>query len=169
MSFNFTIVYKSINWNFSNDEVIYNGMKYLHFFLSFWIITSREKYISFFCARVSYSTYYGNEIIKSILKTQNQAWNKVSSFNIVAFIEGGNRTGSVLKAGFHFGLDCGLWAICPVSMKTTYQLENQAPGRKSPRALYHLKEYPNYLCNQIHTFYYAYWGMTTSLLITVHC
>ena len=54
--------------------------------------------------------------------------------------EGGNRTGSILKAGFHLGPDCGLWAtvsaVCPVSMKTTYQLENQAHGRKSPRALH---------------------------------
>ena len=63
--------------------------------------------------------------------------------------EGGNRTGSILKAGLHLGPDCGLWAICPVSMETTYQLENQAPGRKSPRALHRLKEYPNYLCNRI--------------------
>ena len=37
----------------------------------------------------------------------------------------------------------------PVSMETTHQLENQAPGRKSPRALRCLKEYPNYLCNRI--------------------
>ena len=63
-------------------------------------------------------------------------------------IEGGNRTGSVLKAGLHLGLDCGLWAICPVSMETTHQLENW-PGRKSPKALHCLKEYPNYLCNRI--------------------
>ena len=42
-------------------------------------------------------------------------------------IEGGNRTGSLLKAGLHLGPDSGLWAICPVSMETTYQLENQAP------------------------------------------
>ena len=63
--------------------------------------------------------------------------------------EGGNRTSSILKAGLHLGPDCGLWAICPVSMETVYQLENQAPGRKSPRALHHLKEYPNYLCNRI--------------------
>ena len=45
-----------------------------------------------------------------------------------------DRTGSILKAGHHLGPDCGLWAICPVSMETTYQLENQALGRKSPRA-----------------------------------
>ena len=38
--------------------------------------------------------------------------------------EGGNRTGSILKAGLHLGADCGLWAICPVPMETTYQLEN---------------------------------------------
>ena len=50
----------------------------------------------------------------------------------------------------------GLWAICPVSMETTYQLEKQAPcfwkdGRAPgllPR-LCCLKEYPNYLCNRI--------------------
>ena len=63
--------------------------------------------------------------------------------------EGGNRTGSILKAGLHLGPDCGLWAICPVSMETTYLLENQAPERKSPRALHRLKEYPNYLCNWV--------------------
>ena len=63
--------------------------------------------------------------------------------------EGGNRTGSILKAGLHLGPDCGLWGLCPVSMETTYQLENQAPGRKSPRALHCLKEYPNYLCDRI--------------------
>ena len=67
-------------------------------------------------------------------------------------IEGGNRTGSILKAGLHLGPDYGLWALCPVSMETTYQLENQAPGRKSPRALHCLKEYPNYLCNQIESY-----------------
>ena len=37
-------------------------------------------------------------------------------------------------------------------METTYQLENQAPARKGPRALYRLKEYPNYLCNQIESY-----------------
>ena len=63
--------------------------------------------------------------------------------------DGGNRTGSILKAGLHLGPDCGRWAICPVSMETTYQLENQAPRRKSLKGLYCLKEYPNYLCNQI--------------------
>ena len=60
-----------------------------------------------------------------------------------------DRTGSILKAGLHLGPDCRLWAICPVSLKTTYQPEKQAPGRKSPRALHRLKEYPNYLCNWI--------------------
>ena len=38
-----------------------------------------------------------------------------------------DRTGSLLKAGLHLELDCGLWALCPVSMETTYQLENQLP------------------------------------------
>ena len=39
--------------------------------------------------------------------------------------EGGNRKSSNLKAGLHLGPDCGLWAICPVFMEMTYQLENQ--------------------------------------------
>ena len=73
-------------------------------------------------------------------------------FNSYLGIEGGNRTGSILKAGLHLGLDCGLWAICPVSMDTTHHLVNQAPGRKSPRALHHLKEYPNYRCNWIESY-----------------
>ena len=50
--------------------------------------------------------------------------------------EGGNRTGSILKAGLHLGLDCGLWAICPVSMETTYQLENQIPRMEEPQGSY---------------------------------
>ena len=44
--------------------------------------------------------------------------------------EGGNRTGSILKAGLHLGLDCGPWAICPVSMEMKYPLENQAPWKE---------------------------------------
>ena len=47
-----------------------------------------------------------------------------------------DRTGSILKAGLHIGLDCGLWAIGPVSMETTYQLENQAPWMEEPRGSY---------------------------------
>ena len=43
-------------------------------------------------------------------------------------------------------------AICPISMETTNQQENQAPGRKSPRAPHHLKEYPNYLCDWIESY-----------------
>ena len=46
-----------------------------------------------------------------------------------------DRIGSILKAGLHLGLDCGFWAMCPVSMEATYLLENQGPRRKSPRAL----------------------------------
>ena len=38
-----------------------------------------------------------------------------------------DRTGSILKAGLHLGRDCGLGALCPVSLETTYQPENQAP------------------------------------------
>ena len=47
-----------------------------------------------------------------------------------------DRTDSILKAGLHLGPDCGLWAICPVSMGTTYQLENQAPWMEEPQGLY---------------------------------
>ena len=43
-------------------------------------------------------------------------------------------------------------AICPISMEMTYQLANQAPGRKTPRTLHRLKEYPNYLCNRIESY-----------------
>ena len=61
--------------------------------------------------------------------------------------------GYILKAGLHFGLDYGLWALCPISMEMTYQLENQTPWMEEPKGLYldsrHLKEYPNYLCNWI--------------------
>ena len=73
---------------------------------------------------------------------------------VITFLpsEVGNRTGSILKAGLHLGPDCGLWAICPVSMETTYQLENQAPGRRSSRALHRLEEYSNYLCNRIESY-----------------
>ena len=41
--------------------------------------------------------------------------------------EEGNRQSRLLKAGLHLGPDYGLSAICPVSMETTYQVENQAP------------------------------------------
>ena len=47
-----------------------------------------------------------------------------------------DRTDSILKAGLHLGPDCGLWAICPVSMETTYQLENQAPWMEEPQGSY---------------------------------
>ena len=50
--------------------------------------------------------------------------------------EGGNRIVSILKAGLLLGLDCGLWALCSVSMETTYQLENQAPWREEPQGSY---------------------------------
>ena len=49
------------------------------------------------------------------------------SFKNFPLKEETDRTGSILKAGLHLGLDCGLWAISPISMETTYQLENQAP------------------------------------------
>ena len=51
--------------------------------------------------------------------------------------EGGNRqSSSILKAGLHLGPDCGLWVLCPVSMETTYQLENQAPWMAEPQGSY---------------------------------
>ena len=46
------------------------------------------------------------------------------------------RTGSILKVSLHLGLDCGLWAICPVSIEMTYQLENQAPRMEEPQGSY---------------------------------
>ena len=72
---------------------------------------------------------------------------------ICASAQRGSRTASIWKAGLHLGPNCGLLgALCPGSMQTTYQLENQAPRRKSPRALHRLKEYPNYLCNRIESY-----------------
>ena len=47
-----------------------------------------------------------------------------------------DRIGSISKAGLHLGLDCGLWAICPVSMEMTYQLENQTPRMEEPQGSY---------------------------------
>ena len=54
----------------------------------------------------------------------------------MAIKEETDRTGSILKAELHLGLDCGLWGICPVSMETTYQLETQAPRMEEPKASY---------------------------------
>ena len=41
--------------------------------------------------------------------------------------EKSDRTGSIFKAGHNLGPDCGLWAICPVSMEMTYKLEIRTP------------------------------------------
>ena len=38
-------------------------------------------------------------------------------------------------------------------MEMTYQLESQATRGKSPRALRQLKEYLNYLCNRIESYF----------------
>ena len=69
------------------------------------------------------------------------------------------RTGSILKAGLHLGPDCGLWAICPVSMETTYKLENQTPWMEGPQGSYldslspkripYLSVWPNRIINFI--------------------
>ena len=40
----------------------------------------------------------------------------------------------------------------PSIYRKTNQLENQAPGRKIPRALHRLKEYLNYMCNRIESY-----------------
>ena len=97
--------------------------------------------------------YFLKMILPEIHFARKKMMEKVQFFLIqCSEIEGGNRAGSILKAGLHLGLDCGLWAICPVSMEMTYQLEIQAPGRKSPSALHRLKEYPNYLCDQIESY-----------------
>ena len=51
--------------------------------------------------------------------------------------EGGNRrNGSILKAGLYLEPDCGLWAICPVSVEMTHQLENQTPWMEEPQGSY---------------------------------
>ena len=52
---------------------------------------------------------------------------------VVLVKEETDRTGSILKAGPHLGPDCGLWALCPVSIETTYQLENQTPRMEEPQ------------------------------------
>ena len=57
----------------------------------------------------------------------------LTSSQSAGFPEGGNRTGCILKAGLHLGPDCGLWAICPVSMKMTYQRKTRPPHLFSAR------------------------------------
>ena len=47
-----------------------------------------------------------------------------------------DRTGPISKAELHLGPNCRLWAICPVSMETTYQLENQTPQMEEPQGSY---------------------------------
>ena len=50
---------------------------------------------------------------------------------------GGNRQNRLhLERGLHLGPDCGLWAICLVSMETTFQLENQTPQIEDPQGSY---------------------------------
>ena len=44
-----------------------------------------------------------------------------------------DRTGSILKAGLYLPLGYGLRALCPVSMETTYQVENQTPRMEEPQ------------------------------------
>ena len=65
-------------------------------------------------------------------------------------IEGGNRQNRLYLES-RTPSWARLWTLSyvPTIYGNTDQLENQAPGRKSPRALHCLKEYPNYLCNQI--------------------
>ena len=56
--------------------------------------------------------------------------------NWFALKEETDRRGSILKAGLHLGPDCGLWALCPLSMEKTYQLENQVPWMDEPQGSY---------------------------------
>ena len=69
----------------------------------------------------------------------------------------------------------GLWTLSYMPSICGYDIPTRKPDpqMEEPQGSYLdspcLKEYPNYLCNQIHTFYYAYWGMTTGLLIIVYC
>ena len=97
--------------------------------------------------RISWTEELGG--LQSMGRKESDTTEQLHSLSLGSMLtnEGGNRRGSILKAGLHLGPDCGLRAISPLSMKTTYQLENQAPRRKSPRALCCLKEYPNCLCN----------------------
>ena len=67
-------------------------------------------------------------------------------------VEGGNRTGSILKAGLYLGPDCGLWAICPVSMEPTQPTGKPGPLKEEPQGSPSLKEYPNYLFNRIESY-----------------
>ena len=59
-------------------------------------------------------------------------------------------------------------------MERTYQLENQAPRMEEPQGSYldpQSPKRPLIVCvtKQNYEFYYAYWGMTTGLLIFIHC
>ena len=70
-----------------------------------------------------------------------------------------DRTGSTLKAGLHLGLDCGLRAICPVSMGMTYNWKTRPPTptpMEEPQVSYLGSPSPkrncNYLCNQIESY-----------------
>ena len=57
-------------------------------------------------------------------------------FHNLVMKEETDRTGSILKAGLHPGPDCDLWALCSVSMETTYQLENQTLQMEEPKGSY---------------------------------
>ena len=75
--------------------------------------------------------------ILRVKEIQDRCYNSGGGGGLVAktcptFTEVGNRKSSTLKAGLHLGPDCGLQAICPVSM----ELEKKAPGKKSLRALH---------------------------------
>ena len=61
---------------------------------------------------------------------------EISSSKSEILKEETDRTGSILKAGLHFEPDCGIKAICPVSMETTYKLENQSPQVEEPQGWY---------------------------------
>ena len=94
-------------------------------------------------------TWVAISLSRGSSRPRSQNFISCTGRQILCHCERGNRTGSILKARLHLGPDCGLWAICPVSMEMMYKLQNQAPGRKRPRALCCLKEYRNYLCNRI--------------------
>ena len=63
-------------------------------------------------ATASFAKSFQNLLIRSL-------WLLIGHFSQDCATEGGNRTGSILKAGLHLGPDCGLWATCPVSTETT--------------------------------------------------
>ena len=67
-----------------------------------------------------------------------------------------DRTGSILKAGLHLGPDCELLSYMPSIYGNYIPTGKPGPQKEEPQGSYlgspSLKEYPNYLCNQIESY-----------------